>query len=48
MTIVDKLDVVGYTITGNYEGTETFSKKFKRIMEQNPANDEWDTSDDGE
>ena len=45
------VDVVGgteYTVTGNYEGTETLNKKLKRVMEHNAANDNSDITEDSE
>lgn len=48
LTIVDEIGGAEYTVTGSYEGTETFDKKLKHIMEQNAADDESDITDDGE
>ena len=46
--IVDEIGGTEYTVTGNYEGTETLDKKLHRIMEQNAADDELGITEDGE
>ena len=43
-----KIGGTEYTVTGNYEGTETLDKKLHRIMEQNAADDELGITEDGE
>lgn len=37
-----------YTVTGSYDGTETLDKEFKRIMEQNAADNEIGITEDSE
>ena len=46
--IVDEIGGTEYTVTGNYEGTETLDKKLHRIMAQNAADDELGITEDGE
>ena len=48
MKIVDEIGGTEYTVTGNYEGTETLDKKLHRIMEQNAADDKSSITEDAD
>ena len=46
--IVEEHGGTEYTVTGNYEGTETLDRKLRRIMEQNAADDKSSITEDAD
>ena len=46
--IVEEHGGMEYTVTGSYEGMETLDRKFRRIMEQNAADDKNGITEDAD